>query len=66
MPVEVDGIVPNVLAGLSLPEIERLEVQHGNERLPLAESFLTLPATPPTADWNSVASWRAFTASAPA
>jgi formylmethanofuran dehydrogenase subunit C len=39
VPVEVDGIVPNVLADLSLPEIERLEVQHGNERLPLAEAF---------------------------
>ena len=39
VPLEVDGIVPNVLAGLSLKEIERLEVQHGNERLPLAEVF---------------------------
>ena len=40
VPLEVDGIVPNVLGGLSLKEIERLEVQHGNERLPLAEAFL--------------------------
>ena len=39
VPVEVDGIVPNVLAPLSLEAIERLEVQHGNERLPLAEAF---------------------------
>ena len=37
--MEVDGIVPNTLAGMSLTAIERLEVQHGNERLPLAEAF---------------------------
>jgi len=39
VPVEVDGIVPNVLVELSLKEIERLGVQHGNQRLPLAELF---------------------------
>jgi formylmethanofuran dehydrogenase subunit C len=39
VPVEVDGIVPHALAELSLNAIERLEVQHGNERLPLAEAF---------------------------
>jgi formylmethanofuran dehydrogenase subunit C len=39
VPLEVDGIVPNLLAGLSSGAIERLEVQHGNERLPLAEAF---------------------------
>jgi formylmethanofuran dehydrogenase subunit C len=39
VPVEVDGIVPHALADLSLAQIERLPVQHGNQRLPLAEAF---------------------------
>ena len=39
VPVEVEGIVPHLLAGLSLAEIGRLDVWHGNERLPLAEAF---------------------------
>lgn len=41
VPVEVDGIVPSRLADLSQGAIERLEVQHGNQRLPLAEAFAT-------------------------
>ena len=39
VPVEVDGVVPHALATLSLPQIERLEISHGNEPLPLAEAF---------------------------
>ncbi|HTU24959.1 MAG TPA: formylmethanofuran dehydrogenase subunit C [Pirellulales bacterium] len=39
LPVEIDGIVPNALSDLTLPEIERLQVQHGNGRLALADAF---------------------------
>lgn len=39
IPTEIRGITPDRLAGLSIPEIERLPVLHGNRSLPLAELF---------------------------
>ena len=39
VPVEVEGIVPAALRDKSLAEIERLEIFHGNQKLPLAEMF---------------------------
>lgn len=39
LPVELDGITPEALAGKSRREIERLPIRHGNRALPLAELF---------------------------
>ncbi len=39
IPVEIEGLVPNVVRELPLAEIERFEIFHGNEKLPLAELF---------------------------
>lgn len=39
IPVEVEGVTPDVLREKSLSEIERLEIFHGNQTLPLAEFF---------------------------
>jgi formylmethanofuran dehydrogenase subunit C len=39
VPVEIEGVTPDRLQGKTLAEIERLEVFHGNRRLPLAELF---------------------------
>jgi formylmethanofuran dehydrogenase subunit C len=39
VPVEVEGLLPEWVREKSLAEIERLEVFHGNEQLPLAELF---------------------------
>jgi formylmethanofuran dehydrogenase subunit C len=39
VPVEVEEIVPALLRDKSLTEIERLEIFHGNQKLPLAEFF---------------------------
>jgi formylmethanofuran dehydrogenase subunit C len=39
IPVEVEGLLPEALRGLSLAEVERFEVQHGNQKCPLAEFF---------------------------
>ncbi len=39
VPVEVEGVIPDRLRDKSLAEIERLEVYHGNRKLPLAELF---------------------------
>jgi formylmethanofuran dehydrogenase subunit C len=39
VPVEIDGVVPDRVRGRSVAEIETLAIQHGNERLPLAEFF---------------------------
>ncbi len=39
LPVEVEGITPDRLQALALAEIERLEIFHGNCKLPLAELF---------------------------
>jgi formylmethanofuran dehydrogenase subunit C len=45
VPVEVEGLVPSLVREQSLPEIERFEIFHGNEKLPLAE-FFTVSGTP--------------------
>jgi len=39
VPVELEGVIPDRVRGKSLVEIEKLEIQHGNEKLPLAELF---------------------------
>ena len=39
VPVEVEGLTPSAVRGMSLPEIERFEIFHGNQKLPLAEFF---------------------------
>ena len=39
VPVEIEGVIPDSVRAKSLREIEKLEIQHGNERLPLAELF---------------------------
>jgi formylmethanofuran dehydrogenase subunit C len=39
VPVEVEGLVPSLVREQSLAEIERFEIFHGNEKLPLAEYF---------------------------
>lgn len=39
IPVEVDGLLPAVTRNKSLDEIRRVTVQHGKERLPLADLF---------------------------
>lgn len=39
VPVEAECITPDNLAGKSAAEIERLEIQHGNRKEPLAEFF---------------------------
>jgi formylmethanofuran dehydrogenase subunit C len=39
VPVEVEGLVPHVVREKPLAEIERFEIFHGNQKLPLAEFF---------------------------
>ncbi len=39
VPVEIEGLVPDRLREKSTAEIERLEIFHGNRKLPLAELF---------------------------
>ncbi len=39
LPIEVDGLLPEALRGKSPAEIERWPIQHGNQRVPLAEMF---------------------------
>ncbi|MCE9546573.1 MAG: formylmethanofuran dehydrogenase subunit C [Planctomycetia bacterium] len=39
IPVEVEGLTPDEVRGQSLAEIEQFEIQHGNEKLPLAAMF---------------------------
>lgn len=39
VPVEIEGVTPDRLRDKSLAEIERLEIYHGNRKLPLAELF---------------------------
>ena len=39
VPVEVEGITPNVVREKSLADIERMDIFHGNQKLPLAEMF---------------------------
>jgi len=40
LPIEVEGLLPEAVRDLSLAQIERWPIFHGNERLPLAELFL--------------------------
>jgi formylmethanofuran dehydrogenase subunit C len=39
VPVDVEGIAPDRLRDKSLAEIERMEIHHGNRKVPLAELF---------------------------
>lgn len=39
VPVEIEGLTPCAVEGRSLAEIERFEIFHGNQKLPLAELF---------------------------
>lgn len=39
VPVEMEGFTPDWAAGKSLAAIERFEIFHGNQKLPLAEMF---------------------------
>ena len=39
IPVEVEGLLPRSVRELSLPQIERYEIFHGNEKRPLADQF---------------------------
>jgi formylmethanofuran dehydrogenase subunit C len=39
VPLEIDGLTPEVARGLTAAEVERCEIAHGNERRPLADFF---------------------------
>jgi formylmethanofuran dehydrogenase subunit C len=39
VPIEIEGVTPDRLRDKALPEIERLEVFHGNRKVPLGELF---------------------------
>lgn len=39
IPVEVEGVTPDRIGGQSIADIERLELFHGNRKVPLAEFF---------------------------
>ena len=39
VPVEVEGVIPSAVRGRSLDEIQRVELFHGNRKIPLAEFF---------------------------
>jgi formylmethanofuran dehydrogenase subunit C len=39
VPVEIEGVIPDSVRAKSLTQIEKLEIQHGNEKLSLAELF---------------------------
>ncbi len=39
IPVEVEGLVPDAIREMTAAEVERFEIFHGNEKLPLAEFF---------------------------
>ena len=39
VPVEVEGVVPDRIRDKSLGEIERIDIFHGNRKIPLAELF---------------------------
>jgi len=53
LPLEVEGVTPNVVRDKSLREIERLEILHGNRKLPLAEFFsVTGDPADETLEWD--------------
>ena len=39
IPVEIEGLTPDAVRDWSLAEVERFEIFHGNQKLPLAELF---------------------------
>jgi formylmethanofuran dehydrogenase subunit C len=39
VPVEVEGLTPSAVRGQTLAEIQRFEIFHGNQKVPLAEFF---------------------------
>jgi formylmethanofuran dehydrogenase subunit C len=39
LPIELESVLPETCVGKSIAEIERLEIFHGKEKLPLAEFF---------------------------
>lgn len=39
VPVEIEGLTPDVVREMSIADIERFEIFHGNVKLPLAEMF---------------------------
>jgi len=39
VPVEIEGLTPDWASGKSLEEIQRFEIFHGNQKLPLSEMF---------------------------
>ena len=39
VPVEVEGLTPDVTRSMSVSDIERFQIHHGNVQLPLAEMF---------------------------
>lgn len=49
IPLELDGIIPERLAGLSALEVAKLPIQHGNRTEPLGEFFDV--TTPPRQVW---------------
>jgi formylmethanofuran dehydrogenase subunit C len=53
IPVEVEGIVPDLVRTLSLPEIERLPVFHGNQSVVLGDLFrVSGDPTDGTMEWE--------------
>jgi formylmethanofuran dehydrogenase subunit C len=53
VPVEVERLIPEHLAGLSVQEIERLPVAVGNREYPVAELFSVSVSSPPDAEAGS-------------
>jgi formylmethanofuran dehydrogenase subunit C len=39
IPVEIEGLTPSAVRGMTLADIERFEIFHGNRKVPLAEFF---------------------------
>lgn len=50
IPLEVEGITPQRIAGLSALEVAKLPIQHGNSSEPLGEFFEVAPNPKPVAD----------------
>ena len=50
VPLELDGVTPERVAGQSALEVAKLPVQHGNRTEPLGEFFTVGPRTHPKAD----------------
>jgi formylmethanofuran dehydrogenase subunit C len=39
VPIEVEGLTPDILASKTVADIERLPIFHGNQQIPVAEFF---------------------------